>query len=512
MGYDSRTVVSSFRKSPVPVSKKIKPRTYALVSLGCPKNLVDSERMAGLLERAGYQMVPDADGAELAVVNTCGFIGDARAESHEVIEELLRLKQRGRLRKVIVAGCLAERDREALFERYPAIDQLIGVFARDEIVDAIALLAEDSEHRGNNIEIAGSQRLPEGRQASANSPGAVGSRLSSDDIAPGTPAGTGPRALFRPAPSQPLPDTGRLRITLPHLAYLKIAEGCNRLCSFCSIPSLRGPYASKPIDEAVAEAKELAADGVRELVLVAQDTTFYGLDTDGRPRLAELLRRLQEVDGLAWIRLMYLYPDYVTDELIDVIASGEKIVPYLDIPLQHINDEVLRRMRRRVGRDDTERLLDRLRERIGSLVLRTTLMAGFPGETEGQFGELLDFVARRRFERLGAFAYCNEPGTPAAELDGHLPEEVKQARRDRLMAVQQPIAFAWNASQVGKRRDVMIDRCISVEQNAYVGRGYADAPEVDGQVYVTGADLQPGQIVPCEIVATKDYDLIAVVV
>jgi ribosomal protein S12 methylthiotransferase len=471
------------------VSKKIKPRTYALVSLGCPKNLVDSERMAGLLERAGYRMVPDADGAELAVVNTCGFIGDARAESHEVVEEILRLKQRGRVRKVIVAGCLAERDREALLERYPAIDQLIGVFARDEIVDAIALLKDAPKHRSNKLEIAGSQRLAECSPAAASGES---------------------RALFRPAPSRPLPDTGRLRITLPHLAYLKIAEGCNRLCSFCAIPGIRGPYASKPIDEAVAEAKELAADGVRELVLVAQDTTFYGLDTDGRPRLAELLRRLQEVDGLAWIRLMYLYPDHVTDELIDVIASGNKIVPYLDIPLQHINDEVLRRMRRRVGRDETERLLDRLRERIDSLVLRTTLMAGFPGETEAQFVELLDFVARRRFERLGAFAYCNEPGTPAAELDGHLPEEVKQARRDRLMAAQQPIAFAWNASQVGKQLDVMIDRCISVEQNAFVGRSYADAPEVDGQVYITGTNLQPGQIVPCEIVATKDYDLIGV--
>ena len=270
--------------------------------------------------------------------------------------------------------------------------------------------------------------------------------------------------LFRPAPSQPLPDTGRLRITLPHLAYLKIAEGCNRLCSFCSIPRMRGPYASKPIEQVAAEAEELAADGVRELVLVAQDTTFYGLDIDGRPRLAELLRRLEQVDGLAWIRLMYLYPAHVTDELIEVIASSRKILPYLDMPLQHINDEVLQRMRRRIGRRETEQLLERLRGRIDSLVLRTTLMTGFPGETEEQFEELLDFVRRWRFERLGAFAYCDEPGTPAAELDGHLPEEVKQARRDRLMEVQQEIAFAWNASQVGRQLDVMIDRCISARR------------------------------------------------
>jgi len=442
------------------VSKNIAPRTYALVSLGCPKNLVDSERMAGLLHLDGYELVADPRGADLVVINTCGFIADARAESYDAIEEMLRLKKQRRLGKVIVTGCLAERDREKLLERYPGIDQLIGVFARDEIAGAVS----------SNVQ---------------------------------------QQVLFRPAPSRPLPDTGRLRITLPHLAYLKIAEGCNRLCSFCSIPQMRGPYASKPIDEVVAEAEELADDGVRELVLVAQDTTFYGLDIDGQPRLAEALRRLQEVDGLAWIRLMYLYPAHVTDELIEVIASGKKILPYLDIPLQHINDEVLQRMRRRIGRQDTEQLLDRLRGRIDSLVLRTTLMTGFPGETEEQFEELLDFVKRRRFERLGVFAYCYEPGTPAAELDGHLSEEVKQARRDRLMAAQQEIAFAWNASQVGQRLDVMIDRCISGEENAYVGRSYADAPEVDGQVYATGEDLAPGQIVPCEVVAAQNYDLIA---
>jgi ribosomal protein S12 methylthiotransferase len=466
------------------VSKKITPNTYALVSLGCPKNLVDSERMAGLLQLGGYRLVADPRGAELVVINTCGFIADARTESYDAIKEMLRLKKQGRLGKVIVTGCLAEREREKLLERYPGIDQLVGVFARDEIAEVVA-------------QIAGSQRLPECSQSDDSSPGSVSSRLFE-------------RALFRPAPSQPLPDTGRLRITLPHLAYLKIAEGCNRLCSFCSIPLMRGPYASKPIEEVVAEAEELAADGVRELVLVAQDTTFYGLEAGGKPRLAELLRRLQEVDGLAWIRLMYLYPAHVTDELVEVIATGKKILPYLDMPLQHINDEVLQRMRRRVGRQETEELLERLRGRIDSLVLRTTLMTGFPGETEEQFEELLDFVRRWRFERLGAFAYCEEPGTAAAELDGRLPEEVKQARRDRLMAVQQEIAFAWNASQVGRRLDVIIDRCISIEENAFVGRSYADAPEVDGQVYVTGENLAPGEIVACEVVAAQNYDLIAV--
>jgi ribosomal protein S12 methylthiotransferase len=445
-------------------AKKPSRRTYALISLGCPKNLVDSERMAGLLQLDGYRMVPEPDGAELVVINTCGFIGDARRESHDTIQEMLRLKKRGRLKKVIVTGCLAERDKEQLLEKYPEIDQLIGVFARDEIVLA-------------------AQRLDRGDRQQ--------------------------RAVFRPAPSRPLADTGRRRITLRHLAFLKIAEGCNRLCSFCSIPQMRGPYSSKPIEQVVAEAEELAADGVRELVLVAQDTTFYGQDLDARPQLAQLLRRLEEVDGLAWIRLMYLYPMHVTDELIDAIAAGKKVLPYLDLPLQHINDEVLRRMRRRVTRAETEQLLDRLRGRIDGLVLRTTLLTGFPGETEAQFEELLEFVRRRRFERLGAFAFSSEPGTAAAELDGHLAEEVKHSRRERLMAAQQEIAFGWNASQVGKRLDVLIDRCISVEENAYVGRSYADAPEVDGEIFVTGENLVAGQIVSCEIVAAQGYDLIA---
>jgi ribosomal protein S12 methylthiotransferase len=429
--------------------------------------LVDSERMAGLLQLDGYRMLSEPDGAEVVVVNTCGFIGDARDESHDTIQEMLQLKKRGRVGRVIVTGCLVERDKELLLTQYPQIDQLLGVFARDEIAVALGRL-----NRGENEQ----------------------------------------RTLFRPAPSRPLPDTGRRRLTLRHLAFLKIAEGCNRLCSFCSIPLMRGPYASKPIEQVVAEAQELAADGVRELVLVAQDITFYGLELDGTPQLAPLLKRLQEVDGLAWIRLMYLYPMHITDELIQVVATSHKVLPYLDIPLQHINDDVLQRMRRRVTCAETEPLLDRLRQRIDSLVLRTTMLVGFPGETDEQFEELLEFVRRQRFQRLGVFAYCKEPGTAAAELDGQLTENVKQSRRERLMAVQQEIAFAWNASQVGRRLDVMVDRCIPGQENAYVGRSYADAPEVDGEVYVTGESLSPGEIVSCEVVAAREYDLVAVAV
>jgi ribosomal protein S12 methylthiotransferase len=422
--------------------------------------------MAGLLQLDGYRMVSDPAGADFVVINTCGFIGDARAESHKAIEEMLDLKTKGKLRGVIVTGCLAERDKDRLLQEYPQIDQLVGVFGREDIGLAagrtIAGIAEQ-------------------------------------------------RTIFRPAPSRPPEDTHRLRITARHLAFLKIAEGCNRLCSFCSIPQMRGAYASKPLEQIVAEAEELAADGVKELVLVAQDTTFYGVDLYGKPQLAELLRRLDCVTGLVWIRLMYLYPMHIGEELIETIAGAKKILPYLDIPLQHINDEVLKRMRRRVSRAETIELLARLRKGIPRLVLRTTFIAGFPGETEKQFAELVDFVKKEKFERLGAFSYCEEENTPAMELDGAIPQEIRNQRRDRLLAVQQPIAFKWNKSQISQRHEVIIDSYIPGQNNAYIGRSYADAPEIDGVVYVTGEKLKPGQIVTCEIVTTKNYDLIAIV-
>jgi len=479
------------------------PPTYALISLGCPKNLVDSERMAGRLQLRGYRMVGEPDGADFAVVNTCGFIGDARDESYGVIREMLDLKQQGKLGGLIVAGCLAERDRETLLEEYPDIDQLVGVFARDEITAAADRLLSgrrDSSHlAGRDVTSSrGARRLP-----SSSSRGAR--RLLST------------RSIFPPAPARPPEDTGRLRVTPRHLAFLKIAEGCNRQCSFCTIPSLRGPYASKPIEQIVAEAEELAADGVRELVLVAQDTSYYGLDLGGEPQLAELLWRLNDIGSLAWIRLMYLYPMYVTDAVIDAVATAEKVLPYLDMPLQHAADDVLRRMRRQVNRRQTEALLGRLRDRIPGLVLRTTLLTGFPGETEEHFEELLDFVREQRFERLGAFCYSAESGTPAAELEGLVPKDVGSARRDRLLAVQQQTAFAYNAAQIGRTVDVILDRDIPDAPDAYVGRTYADAPEVDGVVYVTAGDIAGrnvavGQIVACEIVDARDYDLIGVAV
>ena len=440
---------------------------YAFVSLGCPKNLVDSERMLGMLQLDGYELVNDPRGADFAVVNTCGFIEAARQESFAAIDEMLELKRRGELRGVIVSGCLAERQRESLLEARPGIDHLVGVFGREEVTKV-------------------ADRLLGGL--------------------------TEQRTVFHPAPTHPLPDTARMRITPRHFAFLKISEGCDRLCTFCAIPRMRGKHYTKPMEEVLAEARELADDGVRELVIVAQDTTYYGMDLYGRPRLAELLRELEQVDGLDWIRLMYFYPMYVSDELIDTVASSKRIVPYLDMPLQHINDRMLRRMQRRVNRRDTEELLAKLRSRIPNLVLRTTLITGFPGETDDEFEELLEFVGEQRFERLGVFTYSFEPDTPAARLPDHLPEEVKQRRRDRLMAAQQQVAFEWNDAQVGRRLDVLVDAAVPDENNAWVGRSYADAPDVDGVVYVTGERLSTGSLVPCEIVARSGYDLVAAAV
>jgi ribosomal protein S12 methylthiotransferase len=275
---------------------------------------------------------------------------------------------------------------------------------------------------------------------------------------------------------------------------------------------MRGKHATKPIEAVVAEARELAADGVRELNIVAQDTTYYGMDLYGRPRLADLLAELEQVDGLDWIRLLYLYPMHVSDELIARIAASSRIVPYLDMPLQHINDTMLRRMQRRVNRSETESLIARLRDAIPNLVLRTTFIVGFPGETDEQFDELVDFVRQARFERMGVFTYSYEPDTPSARLPGHLPEEVKEARRDRLMAAQQEVAFAWNERQIGRQMDVLIDGPLPQQKGVWLGRAYADAPDIDGAVYVSGRKLKPGQIVPCEIVASRDYDLVGAAV
>jgi ribosomal protein S12 methylthiotransferase len=444
--------------------------TFAMVSLGCPKNLVDTERMLGLLRDDGWQLVGEPAGSDLVIVNTCAFIDASRAESYAAINEMLALKKAGGTRGVIVAGCLAERQKEGLLEELPGVDAVIGVFSRDEVARSAERLI-----------------------------GRLGEQ----------------RSLFKPAPARALPDTGRMRVTPRHIAYLKISEGCDRTCTFCAIPKMRGKHATKAIEEVVREARELAADGVQELVIVAQDTTYYGMDLYGEPRLVELLTELERVEGLRWIRLMYLYPIHFTDRLIDTIAASRKIVPYLDMPLQHASDAVLRRMQRRVAKQPTEELLAKLRGRIPGLVLRTTFITGFPGETREQFAELLDFVRTWRFERAGVFTYSLEPDTPAARLDGHLDEAEKLARRDELMKVQQGIAHDHARRQVGRVFDVIVDRQSEEREDVWIGRTYADAPDIDCVVYVTAPGTSAkepltGRIVPVEIVASSGYDLAGV--
>ncbi len=443
---------------PVPVAKG----SYAFISLGCPKNLVDSERMLGKLAQDGYALQPDADGADVVVVNTCGFIEPARQESLGVIREMLALKKAGRVGSVVVAGCMAERQREVLLENVPEVDQIVGVFGREEIVEVVdRAVAHVTEQR----------------------------------------------SVFRPAPVRALEDTARLRITPRHYAYLKISEGCDRLCTYCAIPMMRGKHVTKPIEEVVKEARELVADGVRELIIVAQDTTYYGFDLYGRSRLADLLQELDAVDGLEWIRVLYVYPEHVSDELLDTLAGATKIIPYLDMPLQHINDRVLRRMVRRVDRDATEKLIARMRKSLPTLAMRTTFIVGFPGETEAEYEELKQFVRDQKFERAGVFPYSLEPGTPAEKLDGHMPEAVKQARVAGIMEVQQQVAFDWAGRQIGNEMDVIIDGPDPEFASHFRGRTYADSPDIDCEVRVKGKNLRPGDFVTVKVTAADGYDL-----
>ncbi|MFK7821040.1 MAG: 30S ribosomal protein S12 methylthiotransferase RimO [Planctomycetaceae bacterium] len=438
--------------------------TFAFVSLGCAKNLVDSEKMLGTLALDGYTLVSEPEGSDFVIVNTCGFIEQSRGESKSVIEDMLQLKRDGKTKGVIVSGCLPQRVGGTLLDEMPEIDHIVGVFGRDEI------------NRVADHLLGGAKEQ---------------------------------RELFRPVPLKAQDDRARLRITPQHFAYLKISEGCDRTCTFCSIPSIRGKHVTKPIEMVVEEAKELVKDGVRELILVAQDTTYYGLDLYGEVRLVELLKELEQIEGLDWIRLMYLYPVHFTDELVETIAGSNRIIPYLDMPLQHINDRMLKRMQRRVNSEKTIELVTKLRERIPNLVLRTTFIVGFPGETEEQFEELCDFVRDTHFERMGVFTYSLEPGTPAEKLPDHLPEEVKLERYNRLMEIQQDLAFAHGDSLIGYELDVLIDQQIS--DTVWAGRSFADAPEIDGCVYVSSeTPLSIGDMVPVEIVERQEYDLVGV--
>lgn len=441
---------------------------YAVVSLGCPKNLVDTEQMLGRLDADGYQMVDSVDGADFVVVNTCGFIASAREESLGAIDEMLQLKREGRLRGVVVTGCLAERSREALLIERPEIDALVGVFGRDEIVSVADRLFGGLEEQ---------------------------------------------RTVFRPAPIRALADNMRAAVTPRHFAYLKISEGCDRLCTFCAIPKMRGKHASKPIEQVISEAKALAKSGVREMVVVAQDTTYYGMDIYGKPRLRELLEQLDQIEGLDWIRLMYFYPMYIDDELLTTIAQAKQILPYIDMPLQHASDTMLRRMARRVNRSQIEEIVGRIRELIPGVVLRTTMISGFPGETKADHQQLARFIEQQRFEHLGVFPYSIEPGTPAEKLPDRVPEKVIQRRLGELMSIQQQVAFEWTQSRVGTTEDVLLDSKMPDQEGVWIGRTAAEAPDIDGLVYVTeqpGDELAPGKFVECEMVAADGYDLVAV--
>jgi len=447
--------------------------TFAFVSLGCPKNLVDSERMLGKLAQEGFTLVPDASQADVVVVNTCGFIEPARQESLGVLREMVELKTGGKVKAVIAAGCLAEREKDGLRDQVPGLDHMVGVFGREEIAQAVEL----------SLERIGTRK---GRK-----------RLPAEELS----------GIFRPAPVKALEDTARLRATPRHYAYLKISEGCDRLCTFCAIPQMRGKHVSKPVEEILREARELADDGVRELCLVAQDSTYYGIDLYGEARLAPLLRELDQLDGIDWIRLHYAYPAHVTDDLVKTLAEARKIVPYIDMPLQHINDRVLRRMNRKTTRSATEDIINRLRAGIPGLVLRSTFLVGFPGETEAEYEELVNWVREAKIERLGVFAYSHEPTTPSAKLEGAVAEEEKARRRDHLMAVQQEVAFAHARSRIGQTMPVMIDGPDPEMPGWHLGRTMADAPDIDPVARIKAKVLEPGTIVQAEITGSDGYDL-----
>ncbi|MCC9642760.1 30S ribosomal protein S12 methylthiotransferase RimO [Rhodopirellula sp. JC740] len=441
---------------------------YAVVSLGCPKNLVDTEQMLGRLDADGYQMVDSVEGADFVVVNTCGFIDSARDESMAAIDEMLTLKRDGKLRNVVVTGCLAERQQDKLLQARPDIDALVGVFGRNDIVSVV------------------------------------------DDLYSGLQE---QRTIFKPAAVNPLSDAMRAAVTPRHFAYLKISEGCDRLCTFCAIPKMRGKHFSKPIEQVVEEARRLGDSGVREVVIVAQDTTYYGMDRYGEPRLNQLLKELDKIDSIDWIRLMYFYPMYIDDALIDTLASAKRIVPYIDMPLQHASDKMLKRMARKTTRALQTEIVQKLRSRIDSLVMRTTMITGFPGETEEDFQELMDFVQESRFENLGVFTYSIEEDTPAARLPNRVDPEVAARRRDDLMELQQKIAFDWNDSRVGGTEEILVDAEMPEQENVFIGRSRSEAPDVDGLIYVSQVDpdspVEIGQIRPCEIVASQGYDLVA---
>ncbi len=431
------------------------------ISLGCDKNLVDSEQMLGLLGEGGYTFTDDEREAQAVVINTCCFINDAKQESIDTILEMAELRKTGRLEALIVAGCLAQRYREEIQKEIQEVDAIIGTTAIDEVVRTL------------------------------------------DDVFAGTK-----RNHYQSLDRKPFTGMRRVMTTGGHYAYLKIAEGCDKHCTYCIIPKVRGRYRSVPMESLLKEAEALAGEGVKELILVAQETTLYGTDLYGHKALPELLHKLCEIEGLYWIRILYCYPEEIDEELIQTIKTEEKICHYLDLPIQHASDEILKRMGRKVDREKLTEIVNHLREEIPDICLRTTLITGFPGETDMDHETLLDFVEETAFDRLGVFPYSQEEDTPAAAMDGQISEEVKEKRYGELMALQQEIAFEAAMQMNGRVVTAMIEGRIA-DEDAYVARTYKDAPNVDGFLFVnTDRELMTGDFVRVRITGSHEYDLI----
>lgn len=433
------------------------------ISLGCDKNLVDSEVMLGLLDKKGYQIVDSEEDADIIVVNTCCFIHDAKEESIQTILEMAEYKKEGKLKALIVTGCLAQRYQQEIIDEIPEVDAVLGTTSYDHIVEAV----EEALAGNGHVVLEDVDALPDVKEK-------------------------------------------RLVTTGGHYAYMKIAEGCDKHCTYCIIPKLRGNYRSVPMEKLLAEAKDLADQGVKELILVAQETTVYGKDIYGEKSLHKLLRELCKIAGIQWIRILYCYPEEIYDELIQTIKEENKVCHYLDLPIQHASDAVLKRMGRRTSKTQLVEIIEKLRKEIPDISLRTTLITGFPGETQEQHEELKDFVDEMEFDRLGVFTYSPEEDTPAATMADQIPEEVKEDRQAELMELQQEIAFDLAEDMVGREVLVMIEGKVA-DESAYIGRTYGDAPKVDGYIFVqTGELLMTGDFAKVRVTGALEYDLIGV--
>lgn len=435
------------------------------VSLGCDKNLVDTEVMLGLLASRGHQMVDSEEMADVIVVNTCCFIHDAKEESIQTILEMAEYKKEGTCKALIVTGCLAQRYRQEIIDEIEEVDAVLGTTSYDKIVEAI-----DEALAGHKmVEMTDLQALP-------------------------------------------VVESKRMVTTGGHFAYLKIAEGCDKHCTYCIIPKIRGNFRSVPMERLIKEAEELAEQGVKELILVAQETTLYGKDLYGEKSLPKLLRELCKISGIRWIRILYCYPEEITDELIQVIKEEEKICKYLDLPVQHASDVILKRMGRRTSKDQLIEIIDKLREEIPDIAIRTTLITGFPGETQQQHEELMEFVDWMEFDRLGVFTYSPEEDTPAANMPDQIDEEMKEDRQADLMELQQEIAFELAEDMIGREVLVMIEGKVA-DENVYVGRTYKDAPNVDGLIFVeSGEELMSGDFAMVKVTGAQEYDLIGEII